>query len=185
MTRAWLACLLLLAAIPAAGAEDARPPAATRAAGGGVVKPGDWVWIDFAVWEQSGALLDTTTHTQPLRVKHGVGTLPKEVEQAMVGMAIDEHKTVHVAMAAASDASAGDRYQSVALEDLPETTRRVGHPIVMEDGSGRRRAGRIHEIEGDRAVIDWNPMAGQTVTFDFRIVDIYVPEAEAEEPAGD
>ena len=29
--------------------------------------------------------------------------------------------------------------------------------------------------KGDRAVIDWYPLAGQTLTFDFRIVEIHVP----------
>ena len=142
-----------------------------------MVKPGDWVWIDFAVWEEGGALVDTTTHIQPVRVRHGAGALPPRVEEAMVGMAIDDHKTVRVEVAdgGADDAS---RYQSVELAAIPETTRRVGHPIVMEDDSGLRRAGKVHEIEGDRAVIDWNPLAGQTLTFDFRIVDIYVPEPE-------
>lgn len=176
---AWLPLLLLLALVPAPRAEDGTAPAEAAAPTGAeeVVKPGDWVWIDFAVWEESGALVDTTTHTQPLRLKHGAGTVPRAVEVAMVGMAIDQHKTVRVAVEGAGEADAG-RYESVALESIPETTRQVGHPIVMDDGSGTMRAGRVHEINGDRAVIDWNPLAGQMLTFDFRIVDIYVPEEE-------
>ena len=49
---------------------------------------------------------------------------------------------------------------------------------MLDDGSGKPRAGRVHEIEGDRAIIDWKPLAGQTLTFDFRVVEIYVPQAE-------
>jgi len=186
---AWLPCLLLLALAPGAQAEEAAPEpaevaapepaevAAPELAGAArVVRPGDWVWIDFALWEEDGNLLETTTHSQPLRLKHGTGKVPAPVEQAMLGMAVDEHKTVRIPPEAADTEAAAQRYESVALDSIPESTRSVGHPIVRED-DGVRRAGRVHEIEGDRAVIDWNPISGQTLTFDFRIVDIYVPDA--------
>jgi FKBP-type peptidyl-prolyl cis-trans isomerase 2 len=182
---------LLLALALAAGAEEASGPAAATAepaapAGAGspaepvpgrrgeVVQSGDWVWIDFAVWQEDGSLLETTTHSQPVRIQQGTGRVPQAVDQALLGMAIDEHKSLRVPVDEPEGDAAANRYESVELAKIPETTRQVGHPIVMDDGAGNRRAGRVHEIEGDRAVIDWLPMAGQTLTFDFRVVDIYV-----------
>jgi FKBP-type peptidyl-prolyl cis-trans isomerase 2 len=190
---AWLLCLLLLALAPGSRAEEATPepaaaaapqtaeaaasePAAAQTGATQVVKPGDWVWIDFALWEQDGNLLETTTHSQPLRLKHGAGKVPIPVEQAMLGMAVDEHKTVRIPPEAEGQEAEAQRFESVALDSIPESTRFVGHPIVRDD-DGVRRAGRVHEIEGDRAVIDWHPISGQTLTFDFRIVEIYVPDA--------
>jgi FKBP-type peptidyl-prolyl cis-trans isomerase 2 len=183
-TSARLLSLLLLSFAEGAQAEDAAapqqgtaPPAA-RPPAEKVVEAGDWVWIDFALWEGSGALLDTSTHTSPLRIKHGNGTVPSAVEQAMLGMAVEEHKTVRLPMTAAGEESDPTRYESVALDSLPETTREVGHAIVKDDGSGKLRAGRVREIDGDRAIIDWTPLSGQTLTFDFRIVEIYAPPEE-------
>lgn len=187
-TRAWLVSLLLLsipessiAQDPAAPPPGAEPPVAQPGAEK-VVQAGDWVWIDFALWEESGALLDTSTNKSPLRIKHGTGTVPSAVEQAMLGMAVEEHQTVRLPMAAAGGESDPTRFESVALDSLPESTREVGHAIVEDDGSGRMRAGRVREIEGDRAIIDWTPLSGQTLTFDFRIVEIYAP-SEAVAPA--
>lgn len=174
--------LLLLALAPASGAQDAargagEEPPTGPTGGPRVVKPGDWVWIDFALWDDGGALVETTTHTQPMRLKHGDGKVPPSVEQAMLGMAVNEHKTVRLPVAA-KDQDDPARFQNVPLEDIPESTREPGHPIVLDDGSGKMRAGRVHEIKGDRAVIDWNPLAGQTLTFDFRVVEIHVPADE-------
>ncbi len=183
-TRIWLVCLLLTAFAPGARAQDAAPPTsraekpATRTHAAKKVEPGDWVWIDFALWEESGALLETTTNSQPLRLKHGEGTVPAAVEEAMLGMVIDEHKTVRMPIDPVGSEESPVRFESVALEAIPETTREVGHPIVMDDGSGTMQAGRVQKIEGDRAIIDWKPFAGQMLTFDFRIVEIYVPAEE-------
>jgi FKBP-type peptidyl-prolyl cis-trans isomerase 2 len=181
-TSAWLVSLLLVSFVEgsyaqgAAAPESGTQPPTPRPGAEKVVQAGDWVWIDFALWEESGALLDTSTHTSPLRLKHGKGTLPSSVEQAMLGMAVDEHKTVRLPMAAAGQETDPTRYESVALDSIPETTRKVGHAIVKDDGSGSMRGGRVKEIQGDRVIIDWNPLSGQTLTFDFRIVEIYVPE---------
>ena len=171
-------CLLLPAAPAAAQetAQEADPGRLTSSSKEGkVVEPGDWVWIDFAMWEESGAIIDTTTYTEPLRLRQGEGRVPPEVDRALLGMAVDDHKTVKIPMKAAEVLEDSWRFENVALDSIPETTREVGRPIAKRAPSGEMRAGVVREIKGDRAVIDWYPLAGQTLTFDFRVVEIHVP----------
>jgi len=182
----WLASLLLLFGLAApawAEEEPAKaPPMDTTAPKSKVIQPGDWVWIDYAVWLTDGALFDTTTQRQPLRLKQGAGTLPAAVEEALIGMKVEEHTTLRLPPEQAYGARREDLLESVPLDSIPESAREVGHKLELRDVDGQLRALRVHKIEGDRAILDMNnPLAGATVTFDIRIVEIH-REPEAAEP---
>ena len=89
---AGLAFALLAAPAAAQPGVDAGDPGRIPSSSkeGKVVEPGDWVWIDFALWEESGSIIDTTTHTEPLRIRQGAGRVPPEVERvpSVVGLTV-------------------------------------------------------------------------------------------------
>jgi FKBP-type peptidyl-prolyl cis-trans isomerase SlyD len=66
------------------------------------------------------------------------------------------------------------------LANVPPELCRIGAEVQMQNDSGDVRTFVVTRIRGDKLTVDGNhPMAGKTVTFNIRIVDIR--EASAEE----
>lgn len=182
-----LAALALLALAAPAGAQEEEPaePAA-EAAPPRVVQEGDWVSLEFFVILQNGQVFGSNVHANPLEVKQGAGRWVPGVERALLGMHVGETKRVVVGPEDAYGPVDPLAFEEVPLTSIPKSARRPGQAVIVKRGEERRPV-RIAEIRGDKAVLDWNhPLAGKTLTFDIRILDIKdEPTPVGAAPAGD
>jgi FKBP-type peptidyl-prolyl cis-trans isomerase 2 len=169
----------LLAGAPPAAAQE-EPPAAEEAQR--AVKEGDWVALEFFVILEDGDVFATNIRSNPLEIKQGAGRWVPGVERELTGMVVGETKRVVVGPEDAYGPVDPLAFETVPLSQIPEEAREAGRALTVTRDDTRRTV-RIHEIDGETAVIDWNhPLAGKTLTFDVRIVDIK-DEPSALEPA--
>ena len=161
---AGLATSIALLASAAATAQDAAPA---------VVTAGKRVSIEYTIRLEDGALADSNVGGTPLVYAHGVGNLMPGLERALDGMAVGESKQGTLEAKEAYGAIDADRFQQVEAVRIPEQDRRVGAKLVYRDETGERQIVRVHEVRGDRIVIDMNhPYAGSDVRYDVKVLKI-------------
>jgi FKBP-type peptidyl-prolyl cis-trans isomerase SlyD len=64
----------------------------------------------------------------------------------------------------------------IPKESLPAEALVVGTPLVAKEPDGGERAVRVKEVRERTVVLDLNhPLAGQTLHFDLRVLDVTPP----------
>jgi FKBP-type peptidyl-prolyl cis-trans isomerase SlyD len=176
----WLAGLALVACVLAplapASAEDAKTKAteapATKATKK-VVADGATVSIEYTLTLDDGSQVDSNVGGEPLVYHQGGEQILPALEQALAGMAVDESKKVTITAEQGYGPVDPSLLEEVDANMVPEDGRTAGTQLVSEDASGNRRLVRVHEVKGDRIVLDFNhPLAGKTLHFDVKIVGI-------------
>lgn len=127
-----------------------------------------------------GELLDSSEGHGPLQYLAGHGNIVPGLEDAMIGMQIDESKDVVVAPAdgygeldesAFLDVPKGQFPKDMALEEDMELT--------VRDESGEGRYARIETIEGETVRLNFNhPLAGEELHFNVKVVALRDPTDE-------
>jgi len=150
-------------------------PAASLAQQGepAVVGAGRQVSIEYTLRLEDGSLADSNVGGKPLVYAHGAGMLLPGLERALEGMAVGESKQGTLeAKEAYGEIDAG-LFQEVETSRIPEPDRRVGAKLFYRDEYGGRRLVRVHEVRGERIVIDLNhPYAGSAVRYEVKVLGI-------------
>ena len=159
---AGLAAALLVSA--AATAQQA-PPAS--------VASGKRVTIEYSLRLADGTLAKSNVGGDPLVYTHGAGELMPGLERALDGMAVGESKQGTLEAREAYGAIDPDLFQEVDAARIPEQDRKSGAKLYYRDEWGQRQLVRVHEVRGDRIVIDMNhPYAGSDVRYEVKVLGI-------------
>jgi len=138
-----------------------------------VVEKGNTVDIEYTVTLADGSEVDTNVGEAPLSFTQGEQEILPAIEAAVLGLEVGDSKTLTLEPHQAYGEFQDDAYQEVQTALIPEEARHVGAVLVAQDDDGNRRQVRIHEIKDDAVVLDLNhPLAGQTLTFDIKVVAI-------------
>jgi len=155
----------------------------------GVVSQGSFVEIDYVIKVKDvGELVDTTLEeeakkagiTEPGRVYEpklavvGRGFLLRYIEDQLVGMRVDEHKSFEIPPEAAFGARDPSKVKIIPLKKFKDVDRpiNVGSRVVI-DG----REGIIRSIGSGRAQVDFNHyLAGKTLLCDVWVRKIVTDE---------
>jgi len=155
--------LALLLAAAVAAQEDA----AER------VAEGRRVAIEYTLELDDGTPADSNVGGEPLVYTHGRGELPPGVERALEGMAVGESKQGTLEAKDAYGAIDAALFQEVDAVRIPEQDRRVGAKLIYREQGLEPRIVRVHEVRGDRIVLDLNhPYAGSDVRYDVKVLKI-------------
>ena len=66
---------------------------------------------------------------------------------------------------------------------MPADSLQVGTTLVAQNAQGQQFPVRIHEIKDKTVVMDMNhPLAGKTLVFDVKILDVKPPENQSAAP---
>jgi FKBP-type peptidyl-prolyl cis-trans isomerase 2 len=161
LSALWLAGLLL--PLPGRAEEE----------GAAVVAPGHRVSIEYTLSLADGSVVDGNVGQAPLAYEHGGGQILPALESALVGLAVGASKQVTLAPEQAYGEVDPALFQEVDAERIPADAREAGVELAAEAEDGSRRLVRVHEVKGDRIVVDMNhPLAGKTLRFDVKIVAI-------------
>lgn len=110
----------------------------------------------------------------PMELTIGGGDFFPQVEEALIGMAPGEKKTVVIPMADAFGEYDEERVFTVPKKDLPEDiTPEVGDQLALSDEDEETIGVTVIEVSDDSVTFDANhPLAGEDLTFEIELIEI-------------
>ena len=151
-------------------AESANePPTMVR------VLPGNTVSIHYTGRLEDGTVLFSTEKKEPLIFTHGEGAIVPRVQQAILGMALGESKSIPVP----EEEAYGAYNPELAVKiDRAEFDKRglkaeIGLEFGLRQTDGESLPVRVTDMDEATVTIDANhPLAGHAIIFDVWLVDI-------------
>lgn len=137
-------------------------------------KKGDTVRVHYTGKLTSGEQFDSSAGREPLEFEIGAGMMIKGFDDAVVGMAIGDKKTINIA----PGDGYGERSEEMVM-DFPranfpaDMTPEVGMQLMMNNNAGQQFPVTIVEVKDDVVMLDANHMlAGKELVFDIEMVEI-------------
>ena len=138
-----------------------------------VVKDGTIVSLQYSLSGEDGKLIESNKGKDPLKYTHGSKQIIPGLEKELAGMKMGGEKRVKVKPEDAYGAVNSKAFQEVPKEQIPADGLKVGAILTAKGPQGQEIPVRIHEIKEKTVVLDLNhPMAGKTLLFDVKILDI-------------
>lgn len=138
-----------------------------------MIKNGHKVSLEYTVFLDDGTQIDTNVGEDPLVFVIGANQVFPALEQALLGLRIGDAKQVVLHAEDAYGPIVQEAFKEIDLEKVPTSFRYVGAVLGIQDPAGGVYPIRVHEIKGDRAVLDFNhPLAGRALKFEVKVVDI-------------
>jgi FKBP-type peptidyl-prolyl cis-trans isomerase SlyD len=164
-----LAALLVVLGAPA----PAPLRSAEKAKQEKVVKDGTVVSLQYSLTGEDGKLIESNRGKDPLKYTHGSKQIVPGLEKELAGMKVGGEKRVKVKPEDAYGAVDSKAFQEVPKEQIPANGLKVGAILAAKGPQGQEIPVRIHQIKEKTVVLDLNhPMAGKTLLFDIKILDI-------------
>lgn len=136
-------------------------------------RQGDTVKVDYTGKLEDGTVFDSSGNREPLEFTIGEGQVIPGFEEAVVGMAPGEEKTVKIP----EDQAYGPRREDMVLEVdrgsfPPDLEPEVGQHLQMAQGD-RVTVVTVTEVSDSNVKLDANhPLAGEDLTFDIKLDEI-------------
>jgi FKBP-type peptidyl-prolyl cis-trans isomerase 2 len=147
--------------------------AAEKAKNDNVVKDGMLVSFDYTLKGSDGKVIETSKGREPLKYVQGQRMMIPGLEKELAGMKVGGEKHVTVKPEDAYGPVNKNAFQEVPKEKIPVNGLKVGAILALKSPDGRVMPTRVAEIKEKTVVMDMNhPMAGKTLVFDVKIVDI-------------
>ena len=141
-----------------------------------VVKDGMLVSLDYTVKTPDGKLLETSNGSQPLKYIHGKKMMIPGLERELTGMKVGAEKHITVKPEDGYGKLNPNAVQEVPKEKVPPNALKLGAVLVGTDKNGSPMPMTVKEIKEKTVVMDLNhPLAGKTLVFDVKVVDIQPP----------
>jgi FKBP-type peptidyl-prolyl cis-trans isomerase SlyD len=146
---------------------------------GKMVENGSVVSIEYTLSDENGMVIESNKGKDPLTYTHGVGQIIPGLEKGLSGMQMEEEKNIRVESEEAYGPVNPQAYQEVPRADVPPEALKVGTMLVAKSQEGQSFPARISEIKEQTVVLDFNhPLAGKTLSFDVKILDVQFPESK-------
>ena len=137
------------------------------------------VSIDYTLTNDGGQVIDTSQGREPLTYLHGAGNLIPGMEGGLEGKAAGDQTKLTIAPADAYGERDEQMVQDVPRSAFGTADVKAGMQFQARTPEGPRVV-TIVGVKDDQVTVDANhPLAGQTLHFDVKVVD--VRDATAEE----
>ncbi|MDX1702466.1 MAG: FKBP-type peptidyl-prolyl cis-trans isomerase [Melioribacteraceae bacterium] len=138
------------------------------------VKVGDTVKIDFIGRFETGEEFDRSTSKNPLIFKVASDEVIPGVDEAVVGMKVNQSKTLYINPDKAYGPVTKELIISVSRDKFPENIElELGHEFEIPDEDGHPISVRITKITDEQIELDGNhPLAGKNLIFDIKLLEI-------------
>lgn len=148
-------------------------PAFAAAEGPLVVADGRRVSVVYTLKLDDGSVVDSNVAGELLEYTQGGQTLLPALQRALAGLLPGARREVTLSPAQAYGPVNPQAYQRVPLAEIPEESRRVGARLFTLDEAGQRVPCRVQALREDEVLLNYNhPLAGQTLHYSIRIVDV-------------
>ena len=135
---------------------------------------GDTVLFHYTGSLRDGTVFDSSSGRDPLRVTLGRGEVIRGVDEALIGMAPGEEKTVTLAADEAYGPRRPELLHEVERDSIPpEVDLEVGQQLEGRDTSGQRLRLTVVDVADEKVTLDANhPLAGEDLRFELQLVGI-------------
>ena len=165
------ATVVVIAPLEGLRAEEKAPEAAPAQKTHTVVEKGSKVSIEYTL-TADGKVADTNVGKAPLQYEQGGGMMLPAFEAQMAGLKTGATKQFDLSPDQGYGPVHKDLYQTVEAAQIPEEARKVG-AVLMAQGESGQRPVRVHEVTGDKIVLDLNhPLAGKKLHFDVKVLSV-------------
>jgi FKBP-type peptidyl-prolyl cis-trans isomerase SlyD len=163
----------------------ARLAAAEKSKNERVVQDGMMVSLEYTQKGTDGKVMETSKGRAPLKYIHGKNMLPPGLEKELAGMKIGEQKRVTVKPEDGFGKLDPKAVQEIPKEKIPANALKVGAVVAARSPDGNVVPMTVKQIKEKTVVMDLNhPMAGKTLLFDVKVVDIQpAPPTPSSQPA--
>lgn len=137
-------------------------------------KAEDKVKVHYKGTLSTGEVFDSSEGRDPLEFTLGSGQVIPGFENGIIGMAIDESKTINIPVAEAYGEVQEELKQVVQKAQLPpEVQPEIGMQLMSQAPNGQSFPVIIIEVNEDSIVVDANhPLAGKDLVFEITLVSI-------------
>ena len=138
------------------------------------VKKGSRVSVFYTGKFKGGTVFEKNIGQAPLVFKVGKGKVIKGFENAVIGMKLGQTKTAVFKPSEAYGPKDPAWISTVQASEIPAGTEiKTGNEISFATKDGSLIEGVITSIDGDEITVDGNhPLAGRSLTFEIKVVDI-------------
>ena len=138
------------------------------------VKDGDTVKVHYTGKLKDGSIFDSSVDREPLAFTMGAGMMIPGFEKGVMGMALNEEKTIKIEPADAYGEFREDMIVEIPKTQLPPDMEvKVGMELVSQGENGQQFPVTVKEVKSESIVIDANhQLAGQELTFEISLVEI-------------
>jgi FKBP-type peptidyl-prolyl cis-trans isomerase SlyD len=148
-----------------------------------VVKDGSVVSLQYSLTGEDGKLIESNKGQEPLKYTHGKKQIVPGLEKELTGMKVGAEKRVKVKPEDGYGAVDSKAFQEVPKEQVPPNGLKVGAVLAAKGPQGQTIPIRVHQIKEKTVVLDLNhPMAGKTLSFDIKILDIQSASPASSQP---
>lgn len=138
-----------------------------------VAKKGDTVKVHYTGKLTSGERFDSSEGKEPLSFTLGKGQVIAGFESAVEGMKVGESKQIKIAPDQAYGDSQKELVREVPKSALGDVKAEVGMVLGVKLQTGQEVPVRVTAVGDESVTLDLNhPLAGQTLTFDIKLVDV-------------
>ncbi|WP_250631453.1 FKBP-type peptidyl-prolyl cis-trans isomerase [Rhodoflexus caldus] len=136
---------------------------------------GDRVAVHYTGRFLDGQVFDTSlARNEPLEFVVGAGQMIKGFDEAVLGMMLNEQKTVTLAPEDAYGVRNEQYIISIPVSQLPaDLNPQIGDELVLRLQDGNNFPVIVADLNADTITLDGNhPMAGKTLVFDIQLLEI-------------
>jgi FKBP-type peptidyl-prolyl cis-trans isomerase SlyD len=157
--------------------------AAEKSKDNNVVKDGTVVSLQYTLSGEDGKTIESNKGKDPLKYTHGNNQIVPGLEKELAGMKMGEEKRVKVKPEEGYGAVDPKGFQEFPKDKIPSEGLKVGAVLMARGPQGQQVPVRVHEIKEKTVVLDLNhPMAGKTLVFDVKVLDIQPATSQPPQP---
>ncbi len=137
------------------------------------ITDGKKVSIEYTLTLENKEVADTNVGKDPLSFEQGAHQIIPGLEKAIEGMKVGESRKVTVRPEEAYGPIVKEAIIEVDRDRMPPNAFKVGGQVQAKGPGEQILVGLVTTINGEKATIDFNhPMAGKTLFFDVKVLDI-------------
>jgi peptidylprolyl isomerase len=150
------------------------------------VEKGLFVSVDYTGTLDSGEVFDSSEGRRPLEVQMGTGSVIDGFENALMGMSLNETKTVTLAPEDAYGDRDENRMHVFPKAEIPQGMEpQIGQTLMLTTPQGQQVPARVFSMDDANLTFDLNhPLAGQALTFTLKVVGISDVATQPQEGCG-
>jgi len=147
-----------------------------------VIKNGSMVSLEYTLSDEKGKVIESNKDKEPMSYTQGQGQIIPGLERELMGMKAGGTKNVRVKPEDAYGPVDPKAYREIPRDNVPAEALKVGATLVGRNPQGQSFPVRVHEIKEKTVVMDFNhPLAGKTLSFDVKVLDIKAQETKTSE----
>ena len=157
--------------------------AAEKSTENNVVKDGTVVSLQYTLSGEDGKTIESNKGKEPLKYTQGSHQIVPGLEKGLAGMKMGEERRVKVTPEEGYGPVDPKGFRDFLFRKLLNEGLKVGSVLMARGPQGQQVPVRVHEIKEKTVVLDLNhPMAGKTLVFDVKVLDIQPATAQPPQP---